>query len=521
MKRLAVLMLPLLTLGLLISSVPAAAQEQATPKAGDTILIIGDIQPVHTRPASDSPAATEILPGMKTRVLSVQADSSGQTWIYVGTNANGWIAADVHGKATSEAYSDDALEQLNQNAEDAINTDPLDVSNRILLGTVQLTQEAYEQAAAAYDLAIQINPDDGRLYEYQGAAYLAEKENQQAQDDFEQAISRGQKLAGTYNRLAMTYQNTYNWDTAIQYYQQAIQVEPEWGLPYDNLAGIYDSEKDYQNALDNYSNAVKYDPLLSDAYIQRGILYDDVVGDRDAALADFNQAIKADPGSDAAYTARAVNYSLRGDMDDAISNFKQAIQINPQNAVALFNLASTYGLMGRYSEAVNNYTEAIAVAGSDYDVSALLYRAQMYIALDDDQSALDDLNTFIQQDQGDQGNFITSAYLIRGSAYLHQHDFNLAAADYLKAAETQPAFAKNYSTQGAGFRATPLREQMIPDLQAQVAKQPQNADLYMELGALLMEFGHWQDALSAYSNASVLAPNPDLQTFIATIRENY
>ena len=63
-------------------------------------------------------------------------------------------------------------------------------------------------------------------------------------------------------------------------------------------------EAEIEDALANYTKAIELNPQDATAYIDRGILYHQELGDSEAALMDFNEAIRLNPEDATAYNNR-------------------------------------------------------------------------------------------------------------------------------------------------------------------------------------------------------------------------
>jgi tetratricopeptide (TPR) repeat protein len=519
--------------------------QDAPLASGDDALVLVYWLPVHTSPDAASPIAAEMVRGQLSHVLTVQTDSQGNSWYYLISLAHGWVPAEWDGESALAHSSDVALEQIVTQATDILNTDPQNLEAQIAQAAAYQSLKDYDSALASYDQAIELAPDDGRLYELHGDVHLNQNEGIPAQADLEQSLALKRKLASTYTRLGIAYEQQGEYGAATTQYQQAITTTREYGLAYNGLANAYIKLNDYDKAMDNYSLAISHDPYLIDAYtnrgklyrrqenygaaladynqgleffpddyktlVERGYLYARFYGDPDTGMVDLNRAIELDPDNADAYMARASAYYFAGQMQNAIDDWKQGLKLDPTDDNGYFNLAAVYGHLGFYDESLDAYNRAIEV-GDDYDFSALLFRAQIYVALGDDFKAEYDLSTYLTGNL--HKDFAATAYLIRASLNLRSQAFDLALADYQAAYTAWPEFVHDYRTSGAGYRTASLREQLIPDLQNRISADPSNTDLMLQLGALYMEFGRWDEGFDIYHQYLEKVPNADLEHFV-------
>src|SRR5262249_20385552 len=159
------------------------------------------------------------------------------------------------------------------------------------------------------------------------------------------------------------------------------------------------------------------------------------------------------------------------------SDLERALALDPNDEETLYNLASLYGNVGRYSDAIDLYNRAMDVSDAHDDIIPL-YRGQMYHAAGDEQNALTDIQSFLLNHQG-WDDFNTTGTLVRATIDLYLGDYASADASYRAAIIQERDFVVHFHEYGAGYRVTPLRENRIDELKAQIVASPQNADLVL------------------------------------------
>jgi tetratricopeptide (TPR) repeat protein len=523
-----------------INIVFAQNQPQMPAPCEDALVLLNHV-PVHTSPDATSPIATEAFRGMVSNVEAVQRDENDLNWYYLTANASGWIPAEVDGQPALARLEQGDIEQMITSASELLNADPTNVEAFMQRAFAYQSEKNFADAAADFTNAVELDTENPLLRELRGDAYLDLNDGENAQRDLEQAIALGRRYGSTYNRLAGAYSNQGEYGMAIDQYLLAIEIIPEYGVLYNNLANVFISAGLPDKAPENYELTLQYDPLYVNAYtnqglhyerardydqameyynmalniypcdyntlVRRGYLYMNPYVETEASFNDLNQAITIDPDNAQAYMARGSVYYLTGDIETALDDYNYGLELDPNNQDGYYNLASIYGRSGNYEAALESYNMAIEV-GDYYDYSALLYRAQIYVALGDDTSALADLNVYAQPDRPE--DFVTVVHLVRASLYLRNQNYAEALADYRIAFDTWQEFAQQYHYYGLGYRTTPHREEMIPNLKNAVATEPTNANLLTKLGALYMEFGRWDEGLNTYRQYLELEPNTDL-----------
>jgi tetratricopeptide (TPR) repeat protein len=502
------------------------AQAAGEYSKGDPVLVVPSRLPVYVQPSLSSTVVTEMLAGMKSRVLADEVDADGQHWYYLANLAFGWVPAVVDGLPSVMPFSDMALDKMLAEATAAIEANPDDIEAYLKLGTVYLMLYDYESAAWNYLHAVERAPDDGSLYEYVGKVDLDSLENARAEQDFLRAIEHGHCLPNTYNRLAITYQNRGMYDEAKDYYQRAIDLEPGYGLVYNNLANVFSNEGDQSTAYDLYSQAIRIDPHLAIAYVNRGGLF--TQSDFEAATEDFNHAIAIDPNEEEAYAHRGMAYLWIGEQDLAMQDLKHAIALNPRYEFAVWNLAAIYGAQGLYEGVVETYTRVIDIGGR-HCTQAFLFRAQAYLMLGQADLALNDIDFYIGYHEAVgnwRSDFRVTAYMTRAAAHLHlagtdQTHYTLAGQDYAAAFGIDPDMASNLYTTGDAYGVMFANDSAINSLKAQIAVDPNNSELRLQLMIEDLQCGRFREALDSYQQYSTLADDvpPELEQFVTTIAD--
>jgi tetratricopeptide (TPR) repeat protein len=160
----------------------------------------------------------------------------------------------------------------------------------------------YDQAIAAYNESIRLNPNYPAAFGYRGIAY----------------------------------QNKGDYDRAIADFNQAIQLNPNDVAGFGNRGIAYARKGDYDQAIADYNEAIRLDPKNAIIFFNRGTAYGKK-RDLDRAIADFNQAIQLNPNNAAAFANRGFAYQNKGDYYRAITDYNEAIRLNPQDALAFCN----------------------------------------------------------------------------------------------------------------------------------------------------------------------------------------
>jgi tetratricopeptide (TPR) repeat protein len=129
-------------------------------------------------------------------------------------------------------------------------------------------------------------------------------------------------------------------DNAINDFTNAIRLNPDFEAAYAYRALAYRSKGDHDRAIADFTHVIRINPHDAIGYFSRGMLYNDK-GDYNRAIEDFNRALQFDPEYAAEiYYGRGIAYSMKGDRTRAAADWEAALRINPNHSNARRSLES-------------------------------------------------------------------------------------------------------------------------------------------------------------------------------------
>lgn len=193
-----------------------------------------------------------------------------------------------------------------------------------MMGVIHHDRGRFEEAQAAFEEALQINPN------YTEAAL----------------------------NLAVTYNDLGRYDEAKRIYQAALargaespgQLDPFVKGKIANLhaevAQAYTDAGMYPDAMHELRKAILLCPTFADLRVKLASLYRQT-GDLDAARFELEEAVSARPRYVPAYIALGVTLLSMGNQDRAVAMWRKAIEIDPENKAADMYLRMATGAAGR------------------------------------------------------------------------------------------------------------------------------------------------------------------------------
>ncbi len=147
---------------------------------------------------------------------------------------------------------------------------------------------------------------------------------------------------------------------------------------YFNRAIFYQQSKEWEKALENYRKASEMNPDNPNIYNNMGVMFKEL-GQYDLAINEFLQAVYLDPGYGKVYNNLGVVYFLKMNYAGAVRNYKKAIEIDPKNMGAMNNLATSYKAQSEFGKAREVLNQALKInpdhPGTNYNL-AVLYETE-------------------------------------------------------------------------------------------------------------------------------------------------
>jgi tetratricopeptide (TPR) repeat protein len=144
-------------------------------------------------------------------------------------------------------------------------------------------------------------------------------------------------LAAAYIDRGNGYQDSGEYDRAIQDYDQAIDLAPDSALAYYDRANAYDSKGEYDRAIADYDLVIQLAPEgdhVYYAYYGRGYAYS-AKGEYDRAIKDYDRAIRLNSKDANLFIVRGVANFLRANPSQAVIDLRRSSKLNPTNAYSV------------------------------------------------------------------------------------------------------------------------------------------------------------------------------------------
>lgn len=318
------------------------------------------------------------------------------------------------------------------------------------------TEKNFEAAAAKYEEALKITPNNADCWTFLAVCYQNVGNFQKARNGYDQGYKIGGKAkADNLYFLALLDENDGNANAAMAHYTQYIQVAP--GGPFRAAADQRLKEiKAKPGELQKIQTAAQQQASAEVATAYNEAIKLQGESKFDEALAEYGKAIAGSPNEPAYYYGRGTCYQARNDaakndVDLALADYDKAISLNPNEKAykdAAANLRA-FKAQPFVDDAIKKQTTALPDGKYDLAGSIVSYRAALKI--NDDPSTHLNLGTALQANGDNTGALqeysaalsknpnLFDGYYYRGLIYEDLKQNELAKKDYQKYLQLQPA----------------------------------------------------------------------------------
>ncbi|NWX70431.1 TTC37 protein, partial [Alca torda] len=320
----------------------------------------------------------------------------------------------------------DAAEEAIQSLEQIVDasSDPVVLALR---GRAYLNKGLMDQASKISQELLSSHPDLAESHALEGFIHYSQKNYEQAERSFLNAIERKAETAEYHQYLGLTYwymsdETKKDKGKALTQFLKAAKLDTYLGRVFCYLGNYYrDIAGDKSRARGCYKKAFELDgtdeesgtaavdlsvelgdmdtalSILNEvtekastgaakwAWLHRGLYYLRT-GQPSQAVADLQAALRADPKDSNCWESLGEAYLSRGSYSTALKSFRKASELNPELVYSIYKAAAVEQILGKYENAIATYQQILKKT-EDY-VPALKGLGECYLMLA--RSALDD-----------------------------------------------------------------------------------------------------------------------------------
>jgi tetratricopeptide (TPR) repeat protein len=171
---------------------------------------------------------------------------------------------------------------------------------------------------------------------------VAELELEKAQYQYKYVLQKDSLAFDAYLGLARIFSVLDNAAQSVFYIDKALGIDPNLAEAYFLKGMIYRADvqktkrqESWDRAISSFQTAIEQDPDFYEAYIELGVMYEQV--DSDLALQYYNSALDIYPESTEAWYNKGMYFQNKEDFPNAFRAYKQLIKIDSSWSFPYYN----------------------------------------------------------------------------------------------------------------------------------------------------------------------------------------
>jgi tetratricopeptide (TPR) repeat protein len=410
----------------------------------------------------------------------------------------------------------------------------------------------WEEAAASYQKAIELQPHDADLRVELGAALAKLGRVTDAIASYKAALEIAPRNLPAELGLAEAYRAVHNYDETRRVLERAHRDHPPKAIPLAALGDLELELQTYDRAIGHLKAAVELDPsdtktrnFLAAAYKARG--------DQENALDQLAKVLTRDPENALAHFLRAQIHSERNEDARALPDAEKALALQPKNPSARIVLAKILVRAPENApagEVTARCVRAIAVlealpAKKSSDSETLFLLSRAYRCAGQEEQAQKTLAAFeaaSENERSTKQQQLEANHLVdQAEERAMKNDFPGALDLLQQAIAKDPSFSPAYSllaklnysagniekaseaigqalaltpyvpdflyVQGKIFEREGKLNEALAVFQRTTLVNPKESDAYFEMGVIYQQRNDRARALAAYKKAAELSPD--------------
>ncbi|MDM7920726.1 MAG: tetratricopeptide repeat protein [Pyrinomonadaceae bacterium] len=314
-------------------------------------------------------------------------------------------------------YDDKNFEAAQKDVDAALAIDPENLDLLIAQGNMAFAGKRYPQALAAYQRALQRQPNNPEIHLNIAKMHYMSGNVQAQGESAKAAIANGTKFLGEANLLlGDSLRKQRRFDEATSALQNALAADTRNFDIYQSLAEVYRAQNRFEDAIAVYRRGLAI--FGADGRIYTGLSwYYSLAGRAEDAVEAARSAIRLLPNEYLGFTNLCRAYNDQKRPESAVRECLNALKLRPDDGETLFYLGYSFEMLNKSAEASRYYKQAVA-----------------------------GLEKATQADPTNSDNF----YLL-GNAYASDGQPKKAIAAYVRSLELTPAFARARYNLGAVY----------------------------------------------------------------------
>ncbi len=212
--------------------------------------------------------------------------------------------------------------------EKCIQLDEKNIEAMLKLAELYLYVRKYEESVKYINNVLKLDKYNAKAYFMKGMNYKELKDTARAISSMQTAVEQDQQYYNAYMQLGLLCAAKKN-PLAVEYYKNAIRIKPNSGEALYSLGKYYQDTENFDKALNTYNDLIHLETNNINAYYNMGVIHLLNLKKYDIAINYFTTAVKINPKYVQAYYGRGLSYQALGNKKQATTDFQACIAINP------------------------------------------------------------------------------------------------------------------------------------------------------------------------------------------------
>jgi tetratricopeptide (TPR) repeat protein len=204
------------------------------------------------------------------------------------------------------------------------------------------------------------NPENPEIHVKLGNLYAQQAQWQKAIFYYQKAVKLNPQLPETHRNLARVYLKIGNENKAADFWYKAVKLEPNESQieQYIGLGNTFQAQKKFNKAANCYRQAIKIKPDLLSVYDTLAKLLK-AQDKQDQIIAVYRQGVKKNPQKPEFHLALAQVLASQKQWQPASNRFRLALNLDSSLAIGYYNWGYVLSQMKKWQKAKNCYQKVI------------------------------------------------------------------------------------------------------------------------------------------------------------------
>lgn len=372
----------------------------------------------------------------------------------------------------------------------------------ILRGQIYMALDQGDQAQAALETAIRLEPANDFAYTRLAALKQSRKDGPGALALLDQALAINPKSKWAWLWKGVVHGETMDdWDKAREAYGRALALDPRFDMAHYNIAWswLQTQPKNYAKARAALEQALKINPNYKEALYALGMVYG-YQDQYEPAKTYLGKALAVDPRYTTAWKWRGIVNDESGDYTQALADFGRAVELSPGDADVYVRRARVLRRTQQYNQAVADLAFAGQLAPGNFRI--WLYQGEIYALTGENAAALENFDKALRIEPNAE-----MALAGRAEVKAAEGDHGGAESDFAEAvARVKYRPERVFKKRGRYLEGRGRLDEALADYRKARSVEPRDFDSWLAEANLLARQGRWTDAAPAVNAAIHLRP---------------